>query len=312
MTAQIRNPLVSIIMPVFNGSAYLEEAIESALSQTYHNIEILVVNDGSNDNEKTREIALSFGNQIQYFEKPNGGVGSALNVGIRMMKGDYFSWLSHDDVYYPYKLEKQINFLSTLRNPETILYSDFDIINEKSLVFSSIKIPHYPAEQFFFELLKWSFLHGCTLLIPRICFKKTGTFREDLKTTQDYDLWYRMSFRYDFVHQPEVLIKSRDHAEQGCKTMFHYEELDNLYATYIAFIDFKKYERIYQKPGKEYLNELYQIFNERGLVESRNKILLLNPHAKKNVILSLYRKAKYQLFLATDPVLKNMKQRRVK
>ena len=91
------NPLVSIVIPVYNGSNFMREAIDSALAQTYPNIEILVVNDGSTDN--TREIALSYGDKIRYFEKENGGVATALNLAIHEMKGEYFSWLSHDDWY---------------------------------------------------------------------------------------------------------------------------------------------------------------------------------------------------------------------
>ena len=104
----MNHPLVSIIIPVYNGSKYMCEAIESALSQTYDNIEILLINDGSADGGKTEEIALSYGNKIKYFYKENGGVSSALNFGIKNMKGEYFSWLSHDDSYEPKKIEKQI------------------------------------------------------------------------------------------------------------------------------------------------------------------------------------------------------------
>ena len=82
----MKNPLVSIIIPVYNGSNFMREAIDSALAQTYPNIEILVVNDGSTDN--TREIALSYGDKIRYFEKENGGVATALNLAIREMKGE--------------------------------------------------------------------------------------------------------------------------------------------------------------------------------------------------------------------------------
>ena len=93
------NPLVSIVIPVYNGSNYLREAINSALNQTYKNIEIVVVNDGSTDGGLTEQVAKSFGDKIRYFSKENGGCGSALNCGIDAMKGGYFSWLSHDDLY---------------------------------------------------------------------------------------------------------------------------------------------------------------------------------------------------------------------
>ena len=100
-------PLVSIIIPVYNGSNFMREAIDSALAQTYPNIEILVINDGSTDN--TREIALSYGDKIRYFEKENGGVATALNLGIREMRGEYFSGLSHEKQRHCSGLVKKIS-----------------------------------------------------------------------------------------------------------------------------------------------------------------------------------------------------------
>ena len=105
------NPKVSIIIPVYKGKDFMREAIDSALAQTYKNIEIIVVNDGSDDNGVTKKIAESYGNKIRYFEKENGGVSTALNLAIDNMTGDYFSWLSHDDRYYPNKIESQIKYL---------------------------------------------------------------------------------------------------------------------------------------------------------------------------------------------------------
>ena len=104
-------PMVSIIIPVYNGSNYLSEAIESALAQSYGSCEIIVVNDGSNDDGKTEAIALSYKNQIRYFYKENGGVASALNFAVKKMRGDYFSWLSHDDLYTPDKTDKEMEAL---------------------------------------------------------------------------------------------------------------------------------------------------------------------------------------------------------
>ena len=130
----MKKPKVSIIIPVYNGSLYLEEAIETAINQTYDNIEIIVVNDGSNDNNKTRLIAEKYKNKIKYFEKENGGVSTALNLGIKKMTGSYFSWLSHDDKYKPDKIEKQIKYLfdNNLLNSNVILYCDFEAIDKKS------------------------------------------------------------------------------------------------------------------------------------------------------------------------------------
>ena len=130
---KINNSKVTIVIPVYNGSNYLAEAIDSALAQTYKNIEILVINDGSNDNGATEKIAKSYGNKIRYFKKENGGVATALNLGIEKMSGEYFSWLSHDDLYYPEKIEKQIKFISNFGH-RSVVYSDYALLKGKRIV----------------------------------------------------------------------------------------------------------------------------------------------------------------------------------
>ena len=86
----MKKPMVSIIFPVYNGSNYVCEAIDSALAQTYKNVEVIVVNDGSKDDGATEQICLSYRDKIRYFSKENGGVSSALNLGIKNMNGDFF------------------------------------------------------------------------------------------------------------------------------------------------------------------------------------------------------------------------------
>ena len=135
-------PLVSIIIPVYNGSNYMREAIDSALAQTYENIEILVVNDGSSDRGRTEAIAKEYGDKIRYIYKENGGVSSALNVGIRHMRGEYFSWLSHDDVYTPDKIEKQVEALSRLPDKSTLICCDYAHIDKDSMPISGISHTH--------------------------------------------------------------------------------------------------------------------------------------------------------------------------
>ena len=215
-------PLVSIVIPVYNGSNYMREAVDSALAQTYKNIEIIIVNDGSTDN--TEEIAKSYGDKIRYFAKENGGVATALNLAIRNAKGEYISWLSHDDVYYPEKIERQIERLSGLSNDRdrdnTILISNYSLIDEKSSLISSQQFHKtHAADKLNYPLypLLNGIVHGCTLLIPKRCFEEVSYSDEHLKTTQDYDLWFRMFPKYEVIFMPDLFVKSRWHAEQGSK-----------------------------------------------------------------------------------------------
>lgn len=209
------NPNVSIVIPVYNGSNFLREAIDSALMQSYKNVEVIVVDDGSDDSGQTKAIAASYGDRIRYFFKENGGVASALNMGIREMRGEYFSWLSHDDIYYPNKIEVQINYLKDRKKEEVILYSNYEFIDDKSRFLRKKIIGNINPEKFLVELLISSPVHGCTTLVPKKCFAEIGLFDESLKTAQDYDMWFRLARRYQFIHVPKILLKSRVHPNQG-------------------------------------------------------------------------------------------------
>jgi len=216
------NPKVSIIIPVYNGSNYLKEAIDSALAQTYKNIEVIVINDGSNDKGKTDKICKSYGNKIRYYKKENGGVASALNMGIEKMKGEYFSWLSHDDVYYPEKIEKQIKFLDKLDDKNTVLYSNVEYIDENS---KTIYKTEYEKKHSVETLSNgvfpvfYGYTNGCSMLIPKKCFEYVGLFNEMLKTANDYDMWFKLFKKCKTAFVPEVLIKYRFHDLQGTKTV---------------------------------------------------------------------------------------------
>ena len=212
-------PLVSIVIPVYNGSNYLGQAIDSALAQTYPNIEIIVVNDGSNDNGATEKIALSYGDKVRYFSKKNGGVASALNFAILRMSGEYFSWLSHDELYYPDKVSTQVSALAKTGWGKTIIYCDYEIFTENSGETIAKQLPEVPPEGFRYFITINSTLNGCTLLIPASAFAECGAFNEKLRTTQDYDQWYRMASKFRFIHLPGTLVKSRLHPQQGSVTL---------------------------------------------------------------------------------------------
>ena len=214
----IFNPLVSIVIPVYNAEKYIERALKSLINQSYKNIEVIVVNDGSTDN--TEKIVKKYVDKIRYFYKENGGVASALNLGIKNMKGEYFSWLSHDDVYYTNKIERQIEELKNI-DKDNILYSGFELINDKSEFLYAWEIAsknEYRKLNNSFYALLLSGLNGCSLLIPKKAFYEVDFFNEDLKCTQDYDLWFKIFKNgYKIKYMPEVLLQYRIHESQDTK-----------------------------------------------------------------------------------------------
>jgi glycosyltransferase involved in cell wall biosynthesis len=242
---------VTIIIPVFNGSNYLSGAIQSALNQDYQNLEIIVVNDGSNDSFQTRKVALSFGNQIRYFEKENGGVATALNLGISQMSGEYFSWLSHDDLYLPNKISSQVNFLNRfgIDSKNKIVFSDFELIDDNGNVFGQSNLALQNISSFRIWLTGQSLLNGCTLLIPKDALTNAQCFRENLKHTQDYDLWYRIAENFDFEYLPQKLVQSRQHSEQDSKKLATHaeQEVNQMKLDFVRRLSLKDFNLIQGK-----------------------------------------------------------------
>lgn len=201
-----KNIFVSIIIPVYNGSNYLSEAIESALAQSYSHIEIIIVNDGSDDEGKTEAIARSFGDKIKYFYKKNGGVSSALNFGIAHMSGDYFSWLSHDDLYAPNKIERQVAAIETDR--DIILCSGLLMDAQKNIIRHKTKLlsGRYSGRELFQKTIDGYNLNGLGFLIPKTILDEVGGFNVNMKYIQDFDCWLRiMQLREDirFICLPQ-------------------------------------------------------------------------------------------------------------
>ncbi|RKP47241.1 glycosyltransferase [Cohnella endophytica] len=245
-------PFVSIVIPVYNGSNYLQAAIDCALSQTYPNVEVIVVNDGSRDDGATESIAQSYGEKIRYFEKVNGGVATALNRGIQEMRGEYFSWLSHDDLYTPDKIEKQVDALLQTQNRTSIVFSEYDQLDVDSGRVTPIRDSlSYSTEQLtnsVFPVVN-NLIHGCSLLIHRTHFERVGTFDEKLITTQDYDLWFRMFRHQRLILVPEALVISRVHEEQGSRTLPQHErERSELYIHFMNELTEAEMASMYGSP----------------------------------------------------------------
>ena len=204
-------PKVSVIIPVYNGMNYLAEAVESVFAQTYPEIEVLVIDDGSTD--ETWSLIQSYGACIRGLRKPNGGVASALNLGIQNAAGQYIAWLSHDDVFLPQKIERQVALLQASPQFQGC-YTDFWVMDARGIILRKESTPWYPRERAIWALFGHMYINGSTTLIEKRCFESVGLFEERFRHTQDVDLWVRFLECFEFARLSEPLLKSRSHPAQ--------------------------------------------------------------------------------------------------
>jgi len=218
----MQNSPVSIIIPVYNGANYLSEAIDSALAQTYYNIEIIVINDGSNDDGATEKVAKFYGRKIKYYEKENGGVASALNFGIKKMNGDYFAWLSHDDVFLPDKISSQIELILKSGTKETIAQGNYEIYNQNTQSYVRTEFHKlYPLKTLnngVFNFI-WNETHFSNLLFHSSHFDRIGFFDESNLTAQDQDMQFKLLRGQKTVFASNVVSRFRLHNESETNKM---------------------------------------------------------------------------------------------
>lgn len=206
------NPKVSIIIPFYN-CPYIQEAIQSAINQTYKNIEIIVVDDGST---KYVDFITPFLDKVRYIQKKNGGTGTALNRGIQEASGEYFCWLSSDDRFLPQKVELQLAFMENQNLMAT--FSSYYFIDHTSKVISGPIGEVYPNKLAFYRRLKAGCpINGCSVMLNMKVFKEIGLFDETLPFTHDYDYWLRLIQRYQLEYLNTPLLEYRVHDEMGTK-----------------------------------------------------------------------------------------------
>ncbi|CAN2173703.1 WcaA Glycosyltransferases involved in cell wall biogenesis [Candidatus Nanopelagicaceae bacterium] len=226
-------PLNTIVIPVYNGGNYLKDAIHSALNQTYPNIEVLVVDDGSQDRLTKKTVEL-FEGKVRFIQKKNGGTGSALNLGFREASGEYLHWLSHDDVYFPRKVSSDMHLILNSSKPkDTITISGWHFMNQDRELISTRNIAQDFSRlggKFYPWLILKGMANGCTICIPKSKFISVGNFREDLKTTQDYEYWARLFPKSKIIVNEEIHVANRIHENQGSHTIAnHHIEADDMY-----------------------------------------------------------------------------------
>jgi glycosyltransferase involved in cell wall biosynthesis len=207
-------PLVSIVIPVYNCEKYLVQAIDSALSQSYKFTELIVVDDGSTDNSGT--IAQQYSSQIKYVYQPNRGAGSARNLGLEIACGDYFAFLDADDIWMPNKLSLQMRLFE--ENPDlNIVFGHVQQFYTPGLaehIRNKIRCPKEPMPGHI----------PSAMLVDRASFERVGLFPTNLEIA-DFADWYAraVELNLSMVTFPEVLTYRRIHANNmGIRKRQHF------------------------------------------------------------------------------------------
>lgn len=208
------NPTVSVILPVYNGEQYLRFAIESVLRQTFQDLELIVVDDGSSDS--TPQIANGYGSRVSYVRQDNTGVAGAFNHGLRLASGRYISWLSHDDVFMPGKLEKQVNALSHFASP-SVCYTDVQTIDADDNVVAELILPEHSRAEAPRHVLTCGriVLAAYSVLYDRRCIDQVGMYIETWRYQQDVEMLLRFARHFPLVRVPGALMQVRDHDKRG-------------------------------------------------------------------------------------------------
>lgn len=212
-------PRVSVVIPFYN-CPYIEQALQSVMTQSWQPYEIIVVDDGSTMHT---ERMAPYSPYIHYLGKANGGTASALNHGITHSTGDYVVWLSSDDMFYRDKINNQVLFME--QNRLLITYTNFNYINGSSQLIEMNGAPVFSSQQDYLRcFLQGNPINGCTVMFKRELFSAIGLFDEALPYTHDYDLWFRAILNgYAPVMLNQSLTAYRYH--DGMGTVRHYDTI---------------------------------------------------------------------------------------
>lgn len=207
------SPLVSVIIPTYNSSEFIRETLESVFAQTYKNLEIIMVDDGSRDD--TREILATYSDRVRWVAQDNAGPAAARNHGISLAQGELICFLDSDDLWEPNKLEQQVRFF--LGHPEYGLIStEMSTFNETGVLRSRVKadIYHIKNGRVMRDLLFGNWIQTSGVMVRKQCIDEVGGFTvEKGLWGEDWILWMQIAARHPIYFLEEPLAKIRQRSQ---------------------------------------------------------------------------------------------------
>ena len=231
MSTHLTMPKVTVVIPVYNGERYIRATLESVFAQTYQNYEIICVDDGSKDGSVA--ILNSYAERIQVIRQANMGQAGARNAGVRSGTGTYVALLDQDDLWYPWKLERQVALLEA--HPEAVMaHCDMDWIDETGNVIQRNRVSaarmSAPKGLTMTRLFGWDpCIYPSTTLIRKTAFERVGGFDPEIPWYgEDIDLMLRLREEGQFLFLEETGTQYRKHSSNcsgaGTDAMFRCAE----------------------------------------------------------------------------------------
>jgi glycosyltransferase involved in cell wall biosynthesis len=234
MTTLEYGPLVSVIIPVYNGAEYVGQALKSALCQTYPHLEVLAIDDGSSDGSLgVLELYAAKDSRVRVLRQHNGGVASARNRCIEEARGKFIAPLDADDLWEPTKIERQVERMLEAGPRTGFVYSWWVWVDREGTVLD--RSPHWTVAGEAFELLlQMNFTGNASVpLFRKDCIEEAGGYNEGLAAKQaggceDWELALRVAERHEVAVVPEILVgyrRSKGSMSTACDTMWRSQQM---------------------------------------------------------------------------------------
>ena len=259
------NPLVDIVIPSWNRKLLLQRACQSIYNQSYKNWNLIIVDDGSTDGTSEQ----SYGKQTTVLTlKNNKGVSQARNQGIRQGQAEWIAFLDSDDEWLPQKLDKQIEYIN--KNPQYQFVHCNEIWMKNGKILNQKKKHTKQGGRIFIPSVHLCCISPSAVLIKRSLLKELDLFREDFPVCEDYEMWLRITSRYNVGFLDEaLLIKHGGHEDQLSKKYFgmDYWRIKALF----PFLKDKNLSKNEREEVKQALNRKLNIFL-KGCKKHNNQI----------------------------------------